>query len=286
METHSTTATGPIAVTPESKTRVVADLSPAVRGMLELMIRMGTGLLILLVTVISVVTSLIVTVGVLSFMDFDDRLYRSVMLVATIVPTLVAPPITYVFSMLTDHLFELEHRLQHQASHDSLTGVPNRDAIMTCFFRAVQAPPQPEGGIGVLMIDIDHFKSINDNHGHDTGDRVLKVVATTLAASLRKSDRIGRYGGEEFLVLTPESSPEGLRATAERLRTALSGIAPATIGIGAPVTASVGGAIHLGVGSESAMSAALQRADQALYRAKRSGRDRVEIAGPGVGDTT
>lgn len=283
METHSTTASGPVAPTPESKARVVADLSPAVRAVLEFQIRLGTGVHIVLVTAISIITSLIVTMIVLSFVDFDERHYRTVMFVAAIVPTLVAPPITYSFSMLTDYLFDLEHRLQYQASHDSLTGVPNRDAIMRCFMRAVRAPPEPEGGIGVLMIDVDHFKSINDSHGHDAGDRVLKVIASTLAHALRKSDRIGRYGGEEFLVLTPESSPEGLRATAERLRTALAAIPPAEIGIAAPVTASVGGAIHLGVGSESAMTAALQRADEALYRAKRSGRDRVEIADPGNG---
>lgn len=267
-----------LSATDESKERAMAGLSPTVRLIHDLQSRWGTIGLVVVVTAISIVSSLIVTACVLSFVDLDARHYATMFGIAALVPSLVAPPVCYAFSLLTDHLFMLEQQLQHRATHDALTGVPNRHAIMQCFQQALQAPDGPGGGVGVLMIDIDHFKSINDTHGHEAGDRVLKAVAATLSRSLRRTDRIGRYGGEEFLVLTSESSAEGLRASAERLRIALCELAPETVDVGEPVTASIGGAVHLGAGGEAAMSAALHRADEALYRAKRLGRNRVEIA--------
>ena len=123
------------------------------------------------------------------------------------------------------------------------------------------------------MFDLDHFKLVNDVHGHDRGDEVLADVGAAVTACLRGSDFAGRYGGEEFLVLLPGSDRDGALATAERLREAIAAVRVRDDGI---VTASLGVAVmpeDAGEGAEL-----LRCADRALYAAKRAGRDRVESA--------
>ncbi len=252
-------------------------MSPFARALHDFQTRWGRFAHTVLVTAVSIAASLAMTVAILSFMDIDDRFYRMSLAVATVVPALVAPPISLAFAMVTDHLFELEHRLRHQATHDALTGVPNRHSVMQSLRDAITAPNRTDEGVGVLMIDVDHFKAINDAHGHETGDQVLRSVAQALSRSMRDTDRLGRYGGEEFLVLTPESTVEGLRATADRLRAALRGLPATGPGGRGAVTVSIGGALHFGAGDDGAVGMVLRRADRSLYCAKRAGRDRVEI---------
>jgi diguanylate cyclase (GGDEF)-like protein len=164
---------------------------------------------------------------------------------------------------------------QRGANIDALTGLPNRryfDEII-----AIERPRRRSSdSLGVLMIDIDHFKRLNDMHGHSTGDRVLRAVAGAIASQVRADDTPARYGGEEFAVLLRRASAEQATEVGERIRLAVRRLNPGSMGVEAAVTVSVGMAVA-SPGDLDA-SALVERADQALYRAKRLGRDRVVAA--------
>jgi diguanylate cyclase (GGDEF)-like protein len=175
-----------------------------------------------------------------------------------------------LWSML---MVRLVIRLRYLSMHDTLTRLLNRRG----FEEALRTERQRERRDGtphaVLLVDIDHFKRINDTHGHAAGDAVLVSVAQRLRAELRAIDRIGRVGGEEFAVLLPGTPTESAIAAAERLRAAVSGEPHAVVGHAVAVTVSIGVAEMRHIEPDAA--AAWQRADTALYRAKSEGRDRV-----------
>ena len=157
--------------------------------------------------------------------------------------------------------------LEFLATRDSLTGCLNRRAFFGRFDRIFKESVQQEQPIAAMMVDIDHFKAINDNHGHATGDEVLKAVAGVLLKSVRKKDIICRYGGEEFAVLLPDTTIDQACVNAERIRCAINDLNPN----GILVTTSIGvSALSLGPDSPEAM---LEQADKCLYIAKRNGRN-------------
>jgi two-component system cell cycle response regulator len=158
---------------------------------------------------------------------------------------------------------------------DPLTGLYNQRYLS----RHLRALMQSSQGwqLAVLMMDVDHFKLVNDHHGHAAGDRALRLIADTLRTNTRVFDSLARYGGEEFVVVMPGTSPLEAEAAAERLRAAVEDIAFDTLsGIKMPLTVSVG--VACTDGAEATPEALLQAADAALYDAKRNGRNRVEMA--------
>ena len=161
------------------------------------------------------------------------------------------------------------------AKIDVLTGLPNRR-----YFDEALGMERPrrrtDDSLGILMIDIDHFKILNDRFGHATGDRVLRAVAGAIAQTVRTEDTPARYGGEEFAVLLRRTSAQQAVEVAERVRRAVVGLHPASLGIDEPVTVSVG--VAVAEPDQAASPRLVERADQALYRAKRQGRDRVVSA--------
>jgi diguanylate cyclase (GGDEF) domain len=175
-------------------------------------------------------------------------------------------------------------RLKHIGLIDALTGVHNRryfDRRLTEEVERVQRSGQP---LTCLFLDVDHFKKVNDVHGHQVGDRVLQEVAARVKAQLRLSDALGRYGGEEFSALLVQTDLEQATDIAERIRASIAG-EPFRLG-GAHdlrVTMSVGIAVLLPQDCAGAIAACAERlvalADEAVYRAKQGGRNRVEIAG-------
>ncbi|MRR49614.1 MAG: GGDEF domain-containing protein [Rhodocyclaceae bacterium] len=169
---------------------------------------------------------------------------------------------------------------ENAASVDALTGIHNRRWMMEAFPRGLRRCEQDLQPLCLLMADIDHFKRINDVHGHLVGDQVLRAIAHQLAEGLRSQDLIARYGGEEFAMLLPNTSTdEGLRI-AERLRaqTAIMRIVQTPGGEGESITLSCGVApLFPGASLENLIGAA----DEALLRAKDAGRNRVELAHPG-----
>ena len=172
---------------------------------------------------------------------------------------------------------ELHHELQQRALTDALTCVWNRGAIMQALVRELARRLRAADSAAVALIDIDHFKRINDTHGHAAGDAVLQEVARRIATGLRPPDIFGRYGGEEFLFILPQCGQAEAIQVAERVRQCVS----ATTVEGAfgqvQITISIGVA-SISASSQESANGLLERADAALYAAKRAGRDRVTAA--------
>lgn len=175
---------------------------------------------------------------------------------------------------LQDELIAAREDLREQATRDFLTKVWNRAAIMEKIGDELHRARRSGESIGIIMGDIDHFKQINDTHGHAAGDAVLREVAARISGALRGYDMVGRYGGEEFLVLVPNAETGGAVAVAERIRSSIAN-APVTIdGTTLNVTMSLG-AYAAPVDDTTHAELMIATADAALYEAKDSGRNRV-----------
>lgn len=165
--------------------------------------------------------------------------------------------------------------LAELAARDELTGLYNRRYISEMLSRQRQLAERNGGGFVVALADLDHFKAINDTHGHAVGDSVLKAFAAICTGVLRGSDAVGRWGGEEFILVFPHESTAGVSLALERLRRKVAA-SPVEVPGGAPVafTVSIGVTEHR-AGEE--VEQTLERADHAMYTAKRQGRDRVVV---------
>ena len=169
----------------------------------------------------------------------------------------------------------LEDRLRRLATQDDLTGVYNRRYFMELAEQELARLHRYQVALSLLLLDIDHFKKINDNHGHAVGDEVLRQMGALLGRLRRQNDIAGRIGGEEFAVVMPSTGLAGATDFAQRLRQALAGRVLATAAGALRITASIGVAaceLH-----DPSIDVALQRADQAMYLAKSGGRNRVEV---------
>lgn len=178
---------------------------------------------------------------------------------------------------LQDELIAAREALRFQATHDPLTSLFNRTAILDVLRRELHRGRREHIPVGLVIADLDHFKKVNDTHGHLTGDAVLREAAHRMAASIRAYDAVGRYGGEEFLIVVPTSDEMGTLAQAERIRQSIESLPIATPAGEMRVTASFG--IAVSNDAEPAEPEALvHAADAALYRAKQAGRNRTKLA--------
>ncbi|GBO89459.1 GGDEF domain-containing protein [Marinobacter salsuginis] len=184
-----------------------------------------------------------------------------------------------MFSYLASYYLRMvvtaQRKLREMATTDSLTGLFNRRHMIYLAEKEVARFQRSGHPVGFLLLDVDHFKAINDAYGHETGDRVLGFVADVIREELRTQDLIGRWGGEEFLIILPDTDSSRARASAERIRNAfLERDWRAIIGGDADVTISVGVSE---LRADEELSTAVSRADEALYRGKTGGRNRVEL---------
>jgi diguanylate cyclase (GGDEF)-like protein len=168
----------------------------------------------------------------------------------------------------------LEIELQRLATTDALTGLANRRAFFDLGQVTLEAARRYRHACSMLMIDVDHFKAINDHHGHRAGDETLRRLADRLREVLRQADLVARIGGEEFAALMPETDITAARQAAERLREVCEGLATQDL-MSMRVSVSVGVAQWR---HDEPLEHLMERADAALYRAKQSGRNRVEIS--------
>ncbi|MQM37945.1 hypothetical protein KBTX_01949 [wastewater metagenome] len=173
----------------------------------------------------------------------------------------------------------LQERFERLAREDELTGLCSRRRFFELAAEVLRDRRRGDGDTAVCMIDVDHFKSINDRYGHSVGDAALVAFAARCAGVLREPDIIGRFGGEEFVVLLPRTSLDGAREVAERLRESIARDPVASPAGPLALTATVG--VSLVQPDEHDIEPALNRADAALYDGKSAGRDRVVVAEAG-----
>jgi two-component system, cell cycle response regulator len=187
--------------------------------------------------------------------------------------------------MVGKRIIELQHSLRFAATHDFLTGLLNRSEILAALDRELARAAREEKPTTVVLCDVDHFKRVNDTLGHAAGDEVLKEVARRLKLDLRPYDIVGRYGGEEFLIILPGCNVEAGARRADGIRHLVgkdriptpSGEASTTISMG--VTSTIARRDH-------PVAEFLREADLSLYAAKTKGRNRVEIFSPATNSTT
>lgn len=194
----------------------------------------------------------------------------------------------YVFSRRAEYFFQrmraASAQLQVLAFRDPLTGLFNPRAFYEIANQLVLLARRDRQPVSVLFIDLDHFKRINDDHGHDAGDKVLRAVAQTLSSDLRKSDVLGRIGGEEFAICLPCTAEGGARHVAEKLRSRIEALKiPITPGRNLRVTASIGVSERLA--TDGTVDDIKMRADHAMYLAKVGGRNRVATLNQNPGRT-
>lgn len=172
----------------------------------------------------------------------------------------------------------LRRDLERLASYDALTGVLTRRVILDLLDKSMAKVSRTGQPLAVMMIDLDHFKRINDNYGHSVGDRVLAKIIAAVESVLRKDTYIGRYGGEEFLIVMPDTSHEQLLEVSERIRQAAAKTLIRHQQSTIQCTISIGALIIHG-GNVDSLSDPVTQADKALYQAKQQGRNQVVIAG-------
>ncbi len=176
---------------------------------------------------------------------------------------------------LQEELVAAREAMRHAATHDSLTGLMNRGEILTMMERELERGRRERKPVGVILGDIDHFKSVNDTLGHLFGDEALREIGRRLRALLRVYDGVGRYGGEEFLMILPNCDLPGARLRATELRETVASAAVIWSGEERLITMSMGIAISACVGKNE-VEALLNQADAGLYAAKENGRNRIE----------
>jgi diguanylate cyclase (GGDEF)-like protein len=178
---------------------------------------------------------------------------------------------------------QAEDALVKLATLDVLTGVLNRRHFFVLAESELARVQRYNHSLAVVMLDIDHFKAINDAYGHLMGDRVLQSVASACRSQVRTVDLLGRYGGEEFIFLLPETDLQGALQTAERLRATIAQIPVVIDGSTLHLSVSVGIAVHHAGDGAPTLDMLVERADQAMYQAKHAGRDRVMVNPSGSG---
>ena len=186
-------------------------------------------------------------------------------------------PVARAFNQMAERLERQSRELEGIANRDELTGVMNRRGFERAFHHELERAERYGHPTALLLIDVDHFKQVNDTHGHPAGDLVLQAVASEITSAVRGVDRVGRWGGEEFAVLLPETDLEASVRVAERIRQLVGARVVDTPPGRIAVTVSVGLAV---AGSDvvAAPAELLEAADGALYAAKDRGRNRVEVA--------
>ena len=177
---------------------------------------------------------------------------------------------------LQEELLVAREALREQATHDSLTGVLNRASILEALQNELARAGREGQPVSLLMADLDRFKSINDTHGHLAGDAVLREAVRRMKSAVRRYDAIGRYGGEEFLILLPGCEGEAACVQAERIREAVAAGPFAFGNESIAVTCSIGASFR-SLPVEADTDSLVREADLALYRAKARGRNRVEM---------
>lgn len=228
------------------------------------------------VTAAATFCSIFFSIGLVAVLDLwvKGAIPREDVLIGALIPAVLAPLMLFGFVRLSQQLARAETQLRTLASEDPLTGVFNRRRFLELAAIEWARGTRHAHAQSLLVIDVDEFKRVNDEYGHLSGDQTLRHVAEECRAALRRTDLLGRYGGDEFVVLLPETGAPGARRMAERIRQSIERSEVRTLAGTVRITVSIGVAgRHLGMSSVDGLVA---DADAALYRAKAKGRNCVE----------
>jgi diguanylate cyclase (GGDEF)-like protein len=233
--------------------------------------------LVVLVSVVMSVAALVLTTWLVQG-GFSPTFGRY-LVIAVASPLMVATPVAWVIVTLLHEAEAARAEAQRLAWHDELTGLLARRRFLELAQREVDLARRNGQPVAVGLLDLDDFKKVNDTHGHEAGDQVLRAVAQACRATLRSTDLIGRWGGEEFVLLLPATGAEGAAEVLERVRAAIA--ARATVHRGTPIacTASIG-AVLVAPDTPRWLDDLMQEADVAMYRAKQAGKNRVVVDAP------
>lgn len=246
--------------------------------MVKLLTDIGRFNTVVIITIVAVLAATVVTMSAVSLLNlsgFGIR-YGLALAFAVGVPLVVTPPIAWVIIGLLLKLAQQEEEMRNLASYDSLTGLLSRHAFFESANSHISLANRNKSLFVVMLVDLDHFKSINDQYGHPAGDAVLKLFADVVNSVARRSDIVGRLGGEEFAIILPTTSTEEALEFSARLHKAVSQAVlkfgdalidyTVSIGLAPSTTARVNNLDNL-----------LTRADLALYQAKRNGRNQTLV---------
>lgn len=235
-------------------------------------LRIGMARGLALAVTFSVIFSILICYVIYSISNNGES-FREWIVAAILAPLIISPIVTYAGLSLAHSLKEAQDALRKAATTDLLTGIANRRCLLdqtTAILSHATREPRP---LSLLLIDIDHFKSINDTYGHAVGDEAIVAVTKACQSRLRNIDLFGRWGGEEFLVLLDGSNAEGAWRVAEDLRAAVEAVRLPNFSCS--LTISIGIATAANGHDPKAFDRMLSAADRELYRAKKDGRNRV-----------
>jgi diguanylate cyclase (GGDEF)-like protein len=249
--------------------------------MIKLLAKIGRLNTVIIITLIAVVASLAATMTAVTLLnDQGYALHTEIAaILAACVPLLIAPPIAWFLVDLLLRVHHVEQEMRSLASYDSLTGLPSRHAFFDNANNYVSLAQREHKTFSVMIIDLDHFKSINDRYGHPAGDAVLKLFADVVNSVARRSDIMGRLGGEEFAIVLPSTNTSEALEFSERLHHAINQAVLKYNGSAIRYTASIG-LSEFDTDSADGIDDLLARADLALYQAKQSGRNQTATFNP------
>jgi diguanylate cyclase (GGDEF)-like protein len=250
----------------------------AVAAMFKLRLRESVGLSVLTLTLLGAVMCLMKLNDPARFDGSTEWSNLSFTAAALAGVALLAVCIGRLRDRLTRQHLELVHaleRISELATRDELTSMPNRRAMQEMLIVETARQARLDLPLSIALIDLDHFKSINDQHGHAGGDAVLRGFARQIESELRGADIMGRWGGEEFLLMLPDTTLEHALQCVERLRARVQSATFDDVAAGLTLTFSAGITACMGQGD---INTAIDRADKAMYRAKAAGRSRSEVA--------
>jgi diguanylate cyclase (GGDEF)-like protein len=243
--------------------------------MMRLITRLGRFRTIVLITLFSIIASALITKGI--FLWFNQSLPWFGIIVSMIAPLIIAPSVTWTIVGLLIKIQALEIEMRQLATYDSLTSLFNRYTFINSLELLLNRRKLAQSELAILYIDIDHFKKINDSFGHDIGDKVIISFANVLRNSVRKTDIIGRFGGEEFVIALPNTNLKESSIVSEKIRQNTindlicidSQIIQYTVSIGVAIADNI---------NNGEIKELLKIADTALYQAKRTGRNKICLA--------
>ncbi len=246
------------------------DLDTVVLGSLGWLLKVGLVRSVLAVTAVSVALSLALTGLHLRIFVADPVPYEQWVFTAIAVPSIVAPLVSSAVLSLAYRLIAAQAALELAVRTDQLTGIGNRRAFFDLADRELARFGRGGQAFSVLIVDIDHFKALNDRHGHGAGDEALIAIAALCTSLLRRSDLFCRWGGEEFIALLPDTGLGDAVTAAEKLRTAIAGLPLAN---SHRLTSSIG--VATSKAGQHKLDDIIREADRQLYLAKAQGRDRT-----------